>query len=153
MTLTAIILLVILGVVLLLLEVLVLPGGIVGIIGFAIIVLSIYLAYGKDNTTGHIVLASSVAVSVGLVYLSLRARTWDRLALNSNVESKSPAIDQDSIQVGDSGKAISRIAPRGTAKINGQLVEVTSLGDLIDEATELEVIKVEGTKIVVNPLT
>lgn len=148
---TAIILLIVLGILLLLLEVLVIPGvGVVGFIGFVLILVGVYFAYQLDTTTGHIALGGSLAASIALAYLAMRSKTWDRVALSSELDGKSPAATDVGIAVGDTGVTVSRVAPMGTARINGKLVEVASRGDFIDENSPVTVIKVQGIKIFVT---
>lgn len=151
MGLTAVILLIILGILLLLLEVLVIPGvGVVGFVGFVLMMAGIYFAYHIDNMTGHLSLTGSLLASVGLIWLAMRSKTWDRVALSKELDGKSPVASDTDIAVGDTGIAISRIAPMGTARINGKLVEVSSRGDFIDESTHVAVARIEGVKIIVT---
>lgn len=155
MSVTAIVILLVLGIMLMLLEVLVVPGvGVAGILGFLLMAVSIYLAYDTSEQVGHYVLAGGGVASIGLLFLSLRAKTWDRVSLKSELKGKSNNLKYEELfNVGDTGKTISRCNPIGKARINEQVVEVRSYNTFIDDHTEIEIVKLEGNKITVKPKT
>ena len=155
MTLTAVILLLIFGILLMIAEVLVIPGvGFVGIIGFILLAIAIYFGYEISENTGHAVLGVGAVSSIGILVLSLRAKTWDRLSLKSELKGKSnPDKYEDIFKVGDKGKSTTRLNPIGKALIADRVVEVKSYSDFIDENKEIEIIKLEGNKITVKSKT
>lgn len=152
MTLTIIAVLLIVGFLFLLLEILVLPGtGIAGIIGFALIAIGIWQAYAILGTRiGTYVLIGSVVLSVVSLSVALKAGTWKRASLSSSINSRVNVVETDKVKVGDSGRTVSRLAPMGKALINDIYWEVRSNGALIDENSEIEVIKIETNKIIVK---
>ncbi len=151
MTLTAIILLIILGIILLVLEILVIPGvGVVGIIGVILLLLGIFFAYRINNNTGHLIFAGSFLVAIGLIFLSLRAKTWNRVMLKTEIDGKVNILE--GIKVGEKGIAVSRLAPMGNVKINEQFAEASAQGEFIHENSEVQVVKVEGNKIIVKKI-
>ncbi len=141
------------GILLLLAEVLVLPGATVaGILGFVLIFLSIYFTYStRSATEGHIVVAASVVLSGLTLVLALRARTWKRFMLDRTIDSKVNVVDDAHVRIGDSGRSVSRLAPAGKGLINGHLYEVHTLGEFLDENRDFEVVRIEGYKIIVKP--
>jgi uncharacterized membrane protein len=54
--------------------------------------------------------------------------------------------------VGKSGRAITPLRPSGAALINGRRVDVVTLGEFIETETEVEVLAVEGNRVVVRSL-
>lgn len=148
-----IIALIILGLFLLVVEFFMIPGiTIAGIGGFLLIIYAVISAYTQYGTvTGHITLLFTALASVATLAISLRARTWKRVTLENSIDSK--AVDDlgNTIHPGDEGVTISRLAPAGKAQINGFVVEVTTLGELVNPNTQIEVIKVESSKIIVKP--
>jgi membrane-bound ClpP family serine protease len=153
MIITTIIVLALLGAVLLFLEFFIIPGfTLTGVGGFASIAASVILAYYKlGNTSGHITLA---AVSIGIVLLlvfALRAKTWDKLSLKDSVDGVVKNFEDSQINIGDEGVTISRLAPMGKVKINDYFVEAQSSGQLINENTTIEVVKISGNSIIVKP--
>ncbi len=152
MSLTVIAALIIVGLLFLILEVLVVPGTtVVGVVGFILMAIGIwqtYIAYG--STTGHIVLAGTLVLSLGALGLSLRSKTWKRAMLNAEIDSKVNTYDESEIKVGDGGITVGRLVPMGKALINDQYFEVRSMGEFIDEQTEIIVVKIEFNKIYVK---
>lgn len=152
MTWSIIIALIVIGLLFLILEILVIPGtGVVGILGFALLVFAIYSTYAsKGASAGHIALSGTVVLSLVSIIISIRAKTWDKMMLKSKIDSKVNKIDVDKIHVGDEGISISRIAPMGKARFSEEYFEVTSTGDFIDQNCPLVITKIEGTKIFVK---
>ena len=70
--------------------------------------------------------------------------------LDSNIDSKVNEIDEEKLQVGDLGVAVSRLAPVGKARINDKMFEVQSMGEFIDVNAEIEVLRIEKSKITVG---
>jgi membrane-bound ClpP family serine protease len=150
----AIAVLILLGITLLAAEFFIAFGSIVvGISGFVLTTVGIFLAYKSYGVTvGHLTLLASVTLLVIAIFISLRARTWGKIALKSEIEGRVNSIQELSIKSGDRGIAISRLAPMGKVKVNNTIVEAKSTGMYIDENTEVEVIKTNETNIIVKPL-
>jgi membrane-bound ClpP family serine protease len=141
--------LLVLGVLLLLLEIIFVTGTtIVGIGGFILLAIGIYLAYSfVGSVAGHLSLASSVAIIFLSLIVLLKGQTWKRVALDDKLEGKSAESMQDLVKVGDRGKTISRLNPVGKALFDERIVEVVTSGDFVDEDQLVEVTKVEQNKI------
>ena len=148
-----VIVLIVVGVLLLLLEVLVIPGtGFAGIAGFALVVAGIWVAYSDLGTsTGNIVLVVTILVNVLAIWLGIRSKTWKRAALTSTIDGKVNGISDLNLNVGDIGTTISRCAPMGKAEFENKFVEVDSRGDFIDQGTQVEIIKIDNSKIYIKP--
>jgi membrane-bound ClpP family serine protease len=149
---TIILVLIGVGILMVLLEILVIPGGgLAGLLGFGLMVTGIWLAFSREGTTaGLITLGSSVVLNVGALVYALRSKTWDRAMLKTNIDTKVNLIDDKLVKVGDSGITVSRCAPGGKALINNEFFEVHARSEFIDEGIEIEVIKVEGNKIFIK---
>ncbi len=147
-----IVFLIIIGIIAILLEILVIPGvGVVGIVGFVSVVFGIIQAYSVYGTlAGNITLIVSAFVMVLLFVMSLRSKTWNRVMLHDSIDSKVNIIDETLVKSGVEGISVSRLAPSGTARIDGELYEVHSLGEFINENTPLVVLKISGNKIIVK---
>ena len=150
---TIIAVLILVGFLFLLMEILVLPGtNVAGFIGFALIAIGVWQAYtGYGALAGSLTLAGSVVFSVVALYLSLKSGTWRRASLKSNIDGRVNLVDAEKIRVGDTGFAVSRLAPMGKARINDEYYEVRTLGEYLDPGTEVEVIGIEFNKITVKP--
>ncbi len=144
---TLLIIVLLLGVLLLTLEIVVLPGGIAGLFGAILIGLGVWQTYALfGNTTGTIVLLCAVALVVLTLILFLRKRTWQRFSLNEEVTSRVNEVET-AVKVGSRGNTISRLAPTGKALIDGQQVEVHAVNKFIDPDRPVEVVAIEGYRI------
>jgi len=149
-----VILLILIGIALLVIEVLVIPGaGVAGIIGFGVMVAGIWLAYTRIGIgEGNIVLITTLAVNIIGITLTLRSKTWKKVMLNTEISAKVNTIDSDSLNVGDKGVTISRCAPMGKVLIDGQYLEVSTLSEFIDQESEIEIIRISGNKIYIKQI-
>ena len=154
MTLTAIILLIVLGFFLFLVEFLLVPGvTIAGIAGFILVVGGIYFAYDSLGTsTGHYVLGGTVVLSFLTIYFSLRSRTWKKLMLDSSIEGKVSSYTEDKVHIGDEGLAVTRLNPMGKVLINDEFLEAKSNGPYIEQQKKIKVINIRDFRVIVEPI-
>ena len=150
-----------LGVLLLFIEIALLPGfGAAGVPGIVLVVAGLVLAWVKFGLrTGFIYSSATIALTIPLAILGLwlfpRTRLGRSFILNitANRTDGFQAPPQDLVNlVGKSGKSITPLRPAGTALINDQRVDVVTLGDFIEAEVEVEVILVEGNRVVVRSL-
>jgi membrane-bound ClpP family serine protease len=155
MSLFVIILLIVLGIVLLLIEFLVIPGiTIAGIGGLVLIGTSIYSTYKSyGSTTGNIVLVVTFLLVLAATFFALRSKTWRKVMLNTTVDGKAAESFDDRLKPGDHGKAVTRLAPMGNAMFGDIITEVKTMGEFVDAGTEVEIVKVHNKEIVVKPIT
>ena len=145
---TIIVFLMLVAIVLILLEIFLLPGiTIAGVGGFLFAASG---AYTVGETVGHITLFLSLtAFAASFVWL-LRARSFNKVALKTDVDSKLTSSRDLGIEPGDEGITLSRLAPIGKARIKGITVEAKSMDELIDENTPVEVLRVDGYNVLVK---
>jgi membrane-bound ClpP family serine protease len=147
-----VIVLIVLGILLLVAEVVVLPGfGFAGIAGGASVIIGIILAYGIGAVTGHITVFATLILCIIAMYFSLRAKTWQRLSLNKSIDG---AVDvspsQKNIQIGDEGIAITRLSPMGKVRIKNVDLEARSILGFIEHNARIVVLKFEDSKVIVK---
>ena len=150
---TVIIILIVLGIVLFVIEFLLVPGvTVAGIGGLILTVFGVYKAFNDYGpSVGIWFLIGTILLSVFVIAMSLRARTWSRLMLKTNViGTVDKNLTDDQIKVGDTGFTLTRLAPMGKIRINDLVREVKSIEGYIDEHSEVEVVSVEGTRISVK---
>ena len=154
MSLTAVIILIAIGLLLILIEFLVLPGtNISGIIGILLIIGGIYFAYKDIGVPiANYVLVGSLLVMIGSLILALRSNTWNRVSLNTSIDSKVENTETQFVQPGDKGMAVTRLAPIGTVVVNDKSFEGKSGHKFIDPNTPIEVITVNGNQLIVKPI-
>ncbi len=146
--------LIILGVILLLIEFTVLPGiTIAGIGGTLLLGYSIYLAFVKYGTlAGFLTLGFVVLITPILLVKLFKGKTGKKLMLDTVVGGKANLINEQLVKPGDTGVCISRLAPMGKVKINGETVEAKSTGAFLDPGTPIRVLEVVKSQIIVEPI-
>lgn len=148
-----IIVLILVGLVLIFAEILLIPGvGIAGVLGLLSMGGSCFYAFHElGTTTGIIVTAVNAVLIVGLTIWVLRAKTWKKFTLNTNIDSKAFSLEGAKIAIGDRGKTITRLAPMGTVRFGEDTYEAKALEGMIDPGTEVEIVLIEDNKIYVEP--
>ncbi|HAA21008.1 MAG TPA: hypothetical protein DCR93_23665 [Cytophagales bacterium] len=150
----SVLLLVGMGIILLLIELLFVPGTtVVGILGFILSAIGVYLSYVYfGNSTGSLVLLGTLALSVGTAIYSFRSGVWDRFANKSKVEGR---VNSDPLTIGpgDVGETTSALRPIGKAEFGNKLYEVRTLGNYVEARQKVKVTHIDHTKIFVEPLT
>ncbi len=149
-----IILLAIVGIVLLLVELFLLPGfGLAGITSIGCLIGCVYTAYFyRGALAGHITLAVLLVLCAIAVWVFLQRRMLDKMALKTDITSKVDLLHATNIKVGDQGICISRLAPMGKVRIRETEIEAKSQDVFIDDATPIEVIALDGNKVIVRPI-
>jgi membrane-bound ClpP family serine protease len=147
-----IVMLIFIGLVFLVLEILVFPGqAIAGVIGLVLLVIGIWETYiALGPVVGHWVLAGTLVASVALLVFALRSKTWTRLSLKEDIDSKVNLVPESKIKIGDIGKTISRLNPAGKALFGDEYFEVHSYGEFINPGIEIVVNKINFNKIYVK---
>ena len=151
--LTFIILLSIVGVLFLVAELLIVPGvGVAGFCGLAAMGGACVYAFIKMGTAAGIIVTAVnlVIIIAGTVY-ALRAKTWQKLALETNIESTVGDASCE-VSVGETGITETRLAPMGTARFAGKAVEVKAAKGMVDSGVEVEVVMIEDKKVIVKPV-
>ncbi len=150
-----------LGVVLLFIEIVFLPGfGAAGVPGVALILAGIGLAWIKFGLKTSLLYGSAtIAVTIPLAIIGFSFFPRTRLGRSFILDIAAKRTDgfqappQDLVNLlGKSGKSITPLRPAGAALINDQRVDVVTLGDFIEAEMEVEVVLVEGNRIVVRSL-
>lgn len=148
MSLTLLIIVMVVGLLLLTLEIVALPGGIAGVAGIVIMAFGIWQCYSLYGAiAGHWALICSILVCVILLIVLMKRKTWERFSLNEDSDSKVNQIDGSSIHIGSRGSTVARLAPTGKALIDGKLVEVHAINQFIDPNKPIEVVAIEGYRI------
>jgi membrane-bound ClpP family serine protease len=142
------------GLILIILELVAIPGTtIAGLSGLAMVIYGIFRVYSEYGVTwGTISLFVTLFICAILLVYSLRAKTWKRFALDKAIDGKVNELKQEDFKVGDRGITITRLASAGNVEINGQRIEAFTTASYLDPNTEIEIERIEGTKIFVRPI-
>ena len=155
MSILAIILIIVLGILLFVVEFLLIPGVTIAGIGGAVLMgVAVYMSYKTHgNTVGNYTLIATLILTIGGFAYALRAKTWKRLALNKDIDGRvEVGLEKETIKVGDRGESITRMAPVGKVLINGLVVEGKSQRGFLDQHTPVEVLKVLNTQVIIKPI-
>lgn len=146
--------LLLLGLILVLAEIFLVPGiGVAGILGILSMSGSSYYAFVEYGTVGCIIVtAINVVLLVLLMVLAFRAKTWKKLSLNTNIDSRAVAPESEMVQVGQRGKAETRMAPTGMVRFENVKVEARAVEGIVNPCSDVEVVFIEDNKIYVKQI-
>jgi membrane-bound serine protease (ClpP class) len=156
-----------LGLALLALELFVIPGfGVTGVVGIAAIVAGLGMTMVGSGATwdavivavGRVAFSLLAALALSLAALRFLPRLpWGRrlvLADELPVGGGFTGATEDPRRwLGKHGTTLSPLRPAGIAEIDGERVDVVSMGGYVDAGQPVEVIRVEGPRIVVKVRT
>lgn len=151
-----VIILILVGLVLLLVETLLIPGfAVTGILGLASMAAACWLAFTNIGTTaGVICVVVCILLTAALLVWLLRSSTWKKATLNTNIDSKVDVnADKKGIEVGSKGVTVTRLAPMGMVRFeDGTKAEVNSADGFVDPGREVVVDAIDGEKIFIKKL-
>jgi len=150
---TTILLLSVIGILAVIAE-LVLPGGILGVVGAICLlgaVITTFITYGA--TAGTIALAAVVAI--GLVSLRIWMRFFHRLPFTKQlVLNETVGIDAQvparAALVGRTGISLTELMPSGHAEIGGEKLDVMAEGAAIRRGATIVVVETRGPSVMVR---
>lgn len=147
-------LLILAGIVLLIVEVVFIPGvTIVGIAGTILALAGVGLSYWAfGSTVGFYTLISTFTAFGVLVYYAFRSNAWDKLALKTSINSKNNEGFLESFALGTEGICLSALRPVGKAEFGGRAVEVTSQEGYVDAGTRVRIKEVSASGIIVEQI-
>jgi len=151
------ILLFLVGLVLIIMEIFLIPGfGITGVLGIAAIFASLVMA-SANFSTAILTLAGALLLAIIIIAVTLKNRqtrkVWGKLILSHKQETDKGYASLDlglAAYMGKRGKAITTLRPAGTADIEGKRLDVVTSGEFIEAGSDIEVILVEGMRVVVR---
>lgn len=154
MSLVFIIGLVVIGIFFLVIEVYLLPGiSIAGIAGVACMTGGVFMAFARMGVlAGTLTLGLSMVALAGVLYAFYRSKTFDRMALKTDIDSKPDPFYGQEIKKGDRGVSVTRLGPIGKVQINGTAMEGRAENELIDAGTPVEVTEVGSSNVTVRSL-
>ena len=146
--------LMLLGTFLMVAEIVFVPGTtIVGVLGFIFSAYCIYLGYDYYGpTTGSLILVGAFVLNVVALVLAFKSKSWERFSLKNTLKGKFNEDFKIDIKEGDKGLTISSLKPIGKALFGEHEIEVRSDGGFVMENIEIEVKRIESSKIIVQPV-
>ena len=155
--LTYAVILMVIGIALIIMEIFLPSGGILGILAAAALVTSLVLAFRESDATGFTFLGLAVVIVPVSVMLGLKffpkTPVGRRLILPPTTNTAAPAgiAEKDyTALLGRKGKAVTPLRPSGIIEIDGQRYSAAADGEMIRQGVEIAVITVEGNNIIVD---
>lgn len=149
------ILLMLTGCALVVLEVFIPSGGIIGTASAVCFVASILIAFQQSAVTGFAFTAATVFAVPTL--LALAFKYWPKTPMGKAFLGELPT-DEDVLPqdprralIGRVGVARSKMLPSGTVEIDGQMVDAVTQGQAIEPGTYVSVVEVRANRVVVRP--
>ena len=144
--------LLIIGLILLLIEILFIPGTtIVGILGLAVSLAGVVYAFASyDSETAYWIVGITAILNLIAVWYGFSSGVWNRFSLKSSIVGGVFDDRTIGLTVGMTGKATSDIKPVGKAEFGEKNYEVKSEDGFIEVGKEVSIIKIENNKILVK---
>lgn len=144
-----------LGISLLIVELYVPDFGVIGIVGFLAMALSIYLKTGDFTQLVYLVLGSIAVAFIVIVYFLKSGKDLNispGFVLNEAMSNeKGYSSEKDySFLVNTNGLVISDLRPVGRAKFGEDTYEVISTAEMISSGELVTVVRVQGAKVYVK---
>lgn len=141
-----------LGLLLIVVEVIFVPGTtVVGFFGFGMMLAGAFLGFRYfGNDIGWIIVGASAVSSAVIFIWIFRAKPWQQFALTTAMRSKVNEGIHEGLQAGDEGIATSALRPSGKAELGGRIVEVTTQGSYLESGTRIRIIKISPYQILVE---
>ena len=149
-----IVLLILLGIILLVLEIVVLPGLIAGIIGSLFLLVAISWTFAEYGTTIGIYTTIGTFLITGIsLYFSFKSKVWRRFSLKQDLrDSRANVADSSTLSEGMEALTISALRPMGTVMINDIKLEARTNGEFIGENRKVVVLHLLPSGVVVKEL-
>ena len=134
------------------------PGGIVGTVG---VITLVYAIIYVNKSTYYIafILVISLILAVILYYVNRnvfhkKLMFLDRLVLNDSISTEDGYVASESRVelLGQKLIAYTDLRPAGVAILDNEKLDVVTDGDFIEKGNKIEVIRVEGMRIVVKKI-
>jgi membrane-bound serine protease (ClpP class) len=130
------------------------PGAILGTIGgialFAAVITG-YTAFGIIGGTYALVGIVIVAVITIIIWMKYfpASRIGKKIIVEQNLSTSKSANDYSDL-LGKDGETASELRPAGFATINGKRIDVVTQGEMIEKGIKVKVLKIDGSRVVVQ---
>lgn len=142
------------GIVLIIAEIVFIPGTtVVGLLGAVFMISGIVFSYRQfGNDIGfYVLIGTGVATGISL-YLSFRKGAWSKFANKSSIKSKVNEGLTSKLSEGEEGVTVSALRPIGNAEFKGQIFEVKSAGEYIPSAIRIKILKIQTNTVLVEAI-
>lgn len=134
------------------------PGGIVGIIGGVLIMGSLLFAGASFVHMAYSILIAMFIAVIGMViimkFFGKKLHMFNKLVLRDATTTEEGYVSNTNRVelIGKKGETVTPLRPAGTVLIDSERLDVVSEGSFIEVGRTVEVLKVEGSRIVVREI-
>jgi len=131
-----------------------LPGLILGTFGFLCLVASVafvFFYHGPSAGLFAALVVGGLSLAGFVLWLNLFPRTFvgRRLMLRTQQPPDTTAGEHQ-LLVGETGEALTPLRPSGTARLRGKRVDVTAVGEFLEQGAPLVVVAADGLRVAVR---
>ncbi|KHF31238.1 hypothetical protein LR68_00187 [Anoxybacillus sp. BCO1] len=142
------------GLILLVIELFV-PGGVIGFFGLGTLVWSLFLAAKHSpfvTVSLAVAVVSAIMMGIWLSRVSKKMALFEKIVLTDEQRNEEGYVSHEARVdlIGKCGVAITVLRPAGTALIDDERVDVVTEGEYIERHRPIEVVDVDGLKVVVR---
>ena len=143
------------GILMIIVEILLPTVGLLAGLGVAAMLYSIVLALGGDIgalAALGIALLISIAAFMLIVSRLPSSKLWNKVVLHDSSRTERGFVSAEAQPelVGKVGEVITELRPSGTVRIDGRPVDVISEGAFIQKGTQVVVLSVSGSRVIVR---
>ncbi|MCH7415318.1 nodulation protein NfeD [Belliella sp. R4-6] len=140
------------GLILILTEIIFVPGTtIIGVLGLIVSAAGVYYSFLKfDTSTAWIVLGITLFINFVALFYGFKAGVWNKFALKDSIQSRSFDGRLLGLELGMEGKAVSDIKPIGKAEFLDKIYEVKSDSGFISVGSIVFITKLGDNRITVK---
>ncbi|MCH7399532.1 nodulation protein NfeD [Belliella sp. DSM 107340] len=140
------------GLILILTEIIFVPGTtIIGVVGLIVSAAGVYYSFLKfDASTAWVVLGITLFINFVALFYGFKAGVWNKFALKDSIQSRSFDGRLLGLELGMEGKAVSDIKPIGKAEFFDKIYEVKSDSGFISVGSIVFITKLGDNRITVK---
>jgi len=134
------------------------PGGIVGVIGGALVIISLLFAGESVVYMAYSILIAIIIAVIGMVimmkFLGKNLHFFSKLVLRDATTSDEGYVSNENRVdlLGKVGVTLTPLRPAGTVQVENERLDVVSEGSYINSNKKVAIIQVEGSRIVVREI-
>ena len=146
--------LLILGIILVLVEVLFIPGTtLVGVLGIIVTAVGVYYGFlSFESNVAFMILGFAVLGNLMVIIYGFRSGVWERFSLKDTITGRSFDDRLAGLEVGQKGKTLSDFKPYGKVEIGNKIYEAKSEKGFLSPGTEVYIKKLEDNKIIISKI-
>jgi membrane-bound ClpP family serine protease len=142
------------GILVVIAEIIIPSGGILGILAAGLFGYSLYIVFSQVSaTSGMVFVMADLVIIPVLVYIGIKVLAKSPVTLRTRLSKRDGVTSQDTAQnafLGMEGRTVTDLRPSGVAIIDRQRVDVVTRGEYLEKETDIVVTAVRGNQIIVK---